>query len=55
MTDQEHYGRKQYKKKMTDVMDTIIMDSIGKEDFDDFKDYKHEMEDFTFKSVFGGG
>lgn len=55
MIDQGHYGRKMYKERMTETMDTIIMDSIGKSEFDDFKEYEEEMSDFTFKSIFGGG
>lgn len=55
MIDQGHYGRKMYKERMTETMDTIIMDSIGKSDFDDFQEYEEEMSDFTFKSIFGGG
>lgn len=43
-----------YKREMTETMDVIVMDSIGKGDFDDFKEYKEEMEDFTFGSIFGG-
>lgn len=36
-------------------MDYIVMDSIGKSEYDSFKEYKSDMEDFTFGSLFGGG
>lgn len=54
MIDDSHYGRKMYKEEMSSIMDTIVMDAIGKGDFDSFEDYEDEMQDFTFKSVFGG-
>lgn len=34
-------------------MDTIILDSIGMSDYDDFKEYQKDMESFTFDSIFG--
>lgn len=34
-------------------MDTLVLDSIGKDDYYDFKDYQKDMESFTFSDVFG--
>ena len=41
-----------FKKEMTDTMDTIVLDSMGKSDFKDFDEYQEEMESFTFNDVF---
>lgn len=35
-------------------MDSLVLTALGKDEFRNFKDYKEEMEDFTFDSVFGG-
>lgn len=51
-TPTQHYGREQYKKRMTETMDIILMDSIGKGDYDSFDEYKKDMENFTSKSFF---
>lgn len=40
------------KKEMSSDMDNILLDSIDKSDYDDFKDYKKEMESFTFSDIF---
>ena len=53
MIDRGHFGRQTYKKEMTQTMDAIVMDSIGKGEYSDFKEYKNDMEDFTFASIFG--
>ena len=36
-------------------MDQILLDSIGKADYDDYESYKNDMESFSFSDVFGGG
>ena len=41
-----------FKKEMTDTMDMIVLDSMGKSDFKDFDEYEEEMESFTFNDVF---
>lgn len=41
-----------FKKEMTDTMDMIVLDSMGKSDFKDFDEYQEEMESFTFNDVF---
>ena len=53
MTD-AHYGREIYKKRMIEAMDTILMDVVGKSDFDDFEDYQNDMENFTSKKILRG-
>ena len=40
------------KKEMTDTMDTIVLDSMGKSDVKDYDEYQEEMEAFTFNDVF---
>lgn len=52
MTTKSHYGRELYKKQMTETMDIILMDSIGKGDYDSFEDYQEDMENFTSKKIF---
>lgn len=47
-----HYGREQYKKRMTETMDFILMDAIGKGDYDSFEEYQKDMEKLTSKSFF---
>ena len=41
-----------FKKEITDTMDMIVLDSMGKSDFKDFDEYQEEMESFTFNDVF---
>lgn len=45
-------GLKSYKHEAISEMDSLILDSIDKSDFYNFKEYKNEMETFTFDSVF---
>ena len=33
-------------------MDTLILDNLTDSDYENFKEYKDEMEDFTFSSIF---
>lgn len=42
------------KEKVIKAMDSLVLTALGKDEFRNFKDYKEEMEDFTFDSVFGG-
>ncbi len=46
--------KKVYKKEAKREMDETILDSIGKSEYKNFKEYKDDMESFTFDSVFGG-
>lgn len=46
--------KKVYKKEARREMDETVLDSIGKSEYKNFKEYKDDMESFTFDSVFGG-
>lgn len=46
--------KKVYKKEAKREMDETVLDSIGKSEYKNFKEYKDDMESFTFDSVFGG-
>lgn len=43
-----------YKKEAKQEMDEVILDSIDKSEYDNFREYKDDMESFTFADVFGG-
>lgn len=43
-----------YKKEAKREMDEVILDSIGKSEYDSYREYKDDMESFTFSDVFGG-
>jgi hypothetical protein len=34
-------------------MDTIMLESIGKSDYDSYQEYKDDMESFNFADIFG--
>lgn len=44
---------KRYKEDAIDTMDGIMLDSIGRQEYDDYKTYKEDMESFSFADVFG--
>ena len=43
---------KYFKKEANKSMDMIVLDGIGKTGYDSFSEYKEDMEDFTFSSIF---
>lgn len=45
-------GAKFFKKEATEEMDMLLLDSIGKSDYEDFQEYKEEMESFNFSDIF---
>ena len=46
--------QKAYKKEAKREMDEVLLDSVGRSDYKNFKEYKNEMESFTLADVFGG-
>ena len=46
--------QKAYKKEAKREMDELLLDSVGRSDYKNFKEYKNEMESFTLADVFGG-
>lgn len=45
-------GLKYYKKEATEIMDSILLDSLDKSDYDSFNEYKEDMESFNFSDIF---
>ena len=43
-----------YKKEAKHEMNEVILDSIGKSEYNSYREYKDDMESFTFSDVFGG-
>lgn len=43
---------KYFKKEATESMDMVVLDGIGKSDYDSFEEYQEDMQDFTFSSIF---
>ena len=43
-----------YKKEAKHEMNEVILDSINKPEYNNFKEYKDDMESFTFSDIFGG-
>lgn len=43
-----------YKKEAKREMNEVLLDSISNPEYENFKEYKDDMESFTFSDVFGG-
>ena len=43
-----------YKKEAKREMNEVLLDSISNPEYESFKEYKDDMESFTFSDVFGG-
>lgn len=43
---------KYMKEEAVDLLDSAILDSIDKSSYDDYEEYKEDMESFTFDDIF---
>ena len=47
-------GLKYYKEEAKEEFDSLLLSTVNRDDYESFKEYKEDMEDFSFASVFGG-
>lgn len=57
LQEEKEFKRKSEIQRITEeAMDNVVLDTVvGEEDYENFKEYQDDMEDFTFDHIFGKG
>jgi homoserine dehydrogenase len=57
LQEEKEFNRKSEIQRITEeAMDNVVLDTVvGEEDYENFKEYQDDMEDFTFDHIFGKG